>query len=53
MYLLYEVGKFSEVLGVVYGKASPRLLESNEIVSNCFSVILHDRTLDFSVENVI
>jgi hypothetical protein len=38
---------------VVYGKASPRMTETNEAGSNCFSIILQDRTLDFSVEGAI
>ncbi len=53
MYTFCELGKFSEILGVVFGRASARLMESGELASHCFSIILADRTIDFSVEHVI
>lgn len=44
----YE-GNFSEILCVLYGKATPRQLDNEEDhAETCFSVVLRDRSLDLS-----
>jgi hypothetical protein len=46
-----HLGSLSEVLGVVYGKVTPRQLDNKEEPELCFSIILKDRTVDLSVEH--